>query len=272
MRRANCKKPLYRQNDDTGEYILNSRIAHIHARRSGGPRWDPDMSEAANRAASNLIPLCETHAWEIDQTPQHFSADMLREWKKEQLNEYQTLHRSWALTDAEVADVASASFVDLLEKRLLDGIYAAAELARQGERRQRQRVLLADMVHAANSWVETMEILVISSAAKGWQTRDILEWVNTDSGREMASNMNLIKANARKLRLETSSRNLLAALDVAQAAVSNPDVFGPIWTGYASKSEDRVVIYRHLNQARRAFLDLEEVGIKELADPPAKGA
>lgn len=105
-----CKKPLYRLNDETGEYILNSRVAHIHARSQGGPRWDPDMSEADNRDASNLIPLCETHAWEIDQTPQHFTADLLREWKKEQLAEFQKLQRSWKLTDAEAADVVNASF------------------------------------------------------------------------------------------------------------------------------------------------------------------
>ncbi|SDZ50967.1 hypothetical protein SAMN05421684_5996 [Asanoa ishikariensis] len=68
------------------------------------------MSEADNRDASNLIPLCETHAWEIDQTSQHFTADLLREWKKEQLAEFQELQRSWNLTDAEAADVVSASF------------------------------------------------------------------------------------------------------------------------------------------------------------------
>lgn len=40
-----CTKPLYRVHDDTGVLLLNSRVAHIHARRNNGSRWietDPD--------------------------------------------------------------------------------------------------------------------------------------------------------------------------------------------------------------------------------------
>lgn len=50
-------KPLYRVSDETGEYILNSRVAHIHARSENGPCWSAEMSEDDNRDASNLIPL-----------------------------------------------------------------------------------------------------------------------------------------------------------------------------------------------------------------------
>jgi len=228
------------------------------------------MSEAANRDASNLVPLCETHAWEIDQTPQHFTADMLRDWKKKQLAEYQTLQRSWTLTDAEVTDVVTASFTTMLEERLLSGIYAVAESARQEERRQRQRLLIADMVHAANSWADTMEILTISSAGNGWKMRDIVEWVNTDSGRAMASNMELVRSNARKLRFETRHPDLLAALDAAETVLGNNDVFGPAWSGSPTKGEERTVIYRHLNHVKGVFLDLEKIGIKVLADPTPK--
>ncbi|NED52341.1 hypothetical protein G3I24_15755 [Micromonospora aurantiaca] len=262
-----CTKPLYRLNDDTGEYILNSRIAHIHARSQGGPRWDPDMSEAANRDASNLIPLCETHAWEIDQTPQHFTADMLREWKKKQLAEYQSVQRSWTLTDAEVTDVVTVSFATL-EERLLGGIHAAAEFARQEERRQRQRALIADMIHAADSWTDTMQILTIGSARSGWKTRDIIEWVNTDSGREMARNREIIKSNARKLRFETRHPGLLAALDAAETAMGDLEVYEPVWSGSTTSAEERTVVYRHLNHVKRLFLDLESIGINVLADPP----
>ncbi|MET8160319.1 hypothetical protein ABZT47_28505 [Sphaerisporangium sp. NPDC005289] len=226
------------------------------------------MSEEANRDASNLIPLCETHAWEIDQTPQHFTADMLREWKREQLAEYQTLQRSWTLTDAEVTEVFTVSFTKMLEERLLSGIYAAAESARQENRHQRQRSLIADMVHAANSWTDTLQILTLSTAGNRWRMSDIIEWANTDSGRAMASNMELIKTNARKLRFETRHPDLLAALDAAQTAVGNPEIFDPIWSGSASKAEARAVIYQHLNHVKRVFLDLEEIGIAVLADPP----
>ncbi|HLM20661.1 MAG TPA: hypothetical protein VK390_03945 [Propionibacteriaceae bacterium] len=105
-----CTKPLYRLNNDTGETILNSRVAHIHARSEGGPRWDPDMSEEANRSAANLLPLCEEHASEIDATPEHFTADLLREWKKAQLAEALEVGKSWPLSDAEAAEVVTESF------------------------------------------------------------------------------------------------------------------------------------------------------------------
>ncbi|MEV7231212.1 hypothetical protein AB0M79_29970 [Polymorphospora sp. NPDC051019] len=264
-----CKKPLYRLNGDTGEYILNSRIAHIHARSQGGARWDPGMSEAANRDASNLILLCDTHAWEIDQTPQHFTADMLREWKKTQLAEYQTLQRSWSLTDAEVTDVFTASFTTL-EDRLLRGICAAAESARQDERRQRQRLLIADTVRAANNWTGALRTATLSSAGDRWNKRAITEWV-ADNGSAMASDMQLIRSNVRKLRLETRHPDLLEALDAAETAVGSPEVFDPIWRGSTTKGEERSVIYRHLNYVERVFLNLEEIAIKMLADPPPKG-
>jgi hypothetical protein len=105
-----CTKPLYRLNNDTGETILNSRVAHIHARSEGGPRWDPDMSEEANRSADNLLPLCEEHAFEIDATPEHFTADLLRGWKKAQLAEALEVGKSWSLSDAEAAEVVTESF------------------------------------------------------------------------------------------------------------------------------------------------------------------
>jgi hypothetical protein len=105
-----CTKPLYRLNNDTGEWILNSRVAHIHARSEHGPRWDPDMSEQANRSADNLLPLCEEHAFEVDATPDHFTADLLSGWKKAQLAEALKVGKSWPISDAEAAEVVTESF------------------------------------------------------------------------------------------------------------------------------------------------------------------
>lgn len=97
-------------NDDTGEWLLNSSVAHIHARSEGGPRWDPEMSAAENQNTSNLLPLCNDHAAEIDDTPEHYPADLLREWKQEQLQEYRNLNRSWLVNDEQVDEIAAASF------------------------------------------------------------------------------------------------------------------------------------------------------------------
>jgi len=105
-----CGQPLFRQNEATGAWLLNSRVAHIHARREGGPRWDPHMSEAGNRSYDNLLLLCIPHAAEIDDTPEHYPADLLRSWKQAELDKYERHHRSWTLSDDQVAEVAAASF------------------------------------------------------------------------------------------------------------------------------------------------------------------
>jgi hypothetical protein len=112
-----CGEPLYRDSESTGQRILNSRVAHIHARSEGGPRWDPAMSRVANRGFDNLILLCERHASEIDITPEHYPAEVLREWKRIQI-EGHSRARHLALSDAETDEVAKASFSaeDLMER------------------------------------------------------------------------------------------------------------------------------------------------------------
>jgi hypothetical protein len=103
-----CKRPLYKQDNETGDQVLNSRVAHIHARRSGGPRWKPMTSEE-NRGPANLLLLCIEHSYEVDERPELFPAEMLREWKRAQLEEYERVQRAWPLSDVDVGRVLEAS-------------------------------------------------------------------------------------------------------------------------------------------------------------------
>jgi hypothetical protein len=118
-----CMQSLYRVSE-TGERILNSEVAHIHARREGGPRWSAAMSRDENRGFGNLILLCKPHASEIDDTPQHFPAELLREWKRAQVEVQQRAAITQpALTEAEVGEVLRQSFsldevVDAIAARL----------------------------------------------------------------------------------------------------------------------------------------------------------
>jgi hypothetical protein len=105
-----CLQFLYRVSD-TGERVLNSEVAHIHARRVGGPRWNPTMSEADNRSYDNLIVLCEAHATEIDKTPEHYPPELLHGWKQEQLRAHERAAAALPpLTDVEVGEVMQRSF------------------------------------------------------------------------------------------------------------------------------------------------------------------
>jgi hypothetical protein len=101
---------LYRVSD-TGARVLNSQVAHIHARRENGPRWNPAMAEAENRGYGNLILLCLEHASEIDATPELYPPEMLRDWKRIQIaTQEQAARLQPALTDAEADDVSRRSF------------------------------------------------------------------------------------------------------------------------------------------------------------------
>jgi hypothetical protein len=102
-----CGAPLYRVSDSNGQHVLNSHVAHIHARSEGGPRWDPEMTEADNRGPGNLLLLCQPHAWEIDQFP----AGMLRDWKNRQLAEFERLREGWPVSDSDIAQAVAG--VDL---------------------------------------------------------------------------------------------------------------------------------------------------------------
>lgn len=105
-----CRKPLYRMSDMTGDFTLNSTVAHIHARREGGPRWEPGMTADDNRSEANLILLCLEHSREVDDLPDDYPAEDMRSWKLSVRAEYDKFHQRWDLTDDQVAEVFAASF------------------------------------------------------------------------------------------------------------------------------------------------------------------
>lgn len=102
-----CRRPLYNVDGESGDRVLNSRVAHIHARRRGGPRWI-EMPPEENRDFDNLLLLCTQHSYEIDDFPDRFPAEMLREWKAAQIREYDQIY-SWPLTDNEAEEVLALS-------------------------------------------------------------------------------------------------------------------------------------------------------------------
>lgn len=167
--RPGCRKPLYTQDDDTGDRTLNSRVAHIHARRRGGPRWI-EMDSSDNRAATNLVLLCIEHSYEVDDHEDRFPADMLREWKAEQLAEHQTLLEGWTLTDDKAAEVQRASFqvqaqayVDAATladlARTVEAASAAARRLRAGPR--------AEVSRAGETWAQARAGLVAWDSETG---------------------------------------------------------------------------------------------------------
>ena len=61
--------------------IVTGEICHIHARRSGGPRFDPDQTEDERQSFNNLILMCGPHHKIIDSQPDIYSAEVIKEMK-----------------------------------------------------------------------------------------------------------------------------------------------------------------------------------------------
>ncbi len=116
--KPDCAEPLFRVNDATGEQLRNSTVAHVHARSEGGPRWNPSTTEEENSHYDNLLLLCEAHSTEIDATPEHYPAELLREWKETELAKFRQQQQNWMISDAQVDEITAASFAlrPLLER------------------------------------------------------------------------------------------------------------------------------------------------------------
>jgi hypothetical protein len=109
---GDCRRPLYRVDEQTGARILNSRVCHINARREGGPRWDPNQTTEENRFEQNLVLMCTEHASTIDEPASLsvYPADRLREWKSKQLREYEQLQQGWTLDTDMAREAIRVSF------------------------------------------------------------------------------------------------------------------------------------------------------------------
>ncbi|MBS3652561.1 hypothetical protein KEU06_28695 [Pseudaminobacter sp. 19-2017] len=56
--------------------------AHITAASPGGPRYDASLSSEERRSFSNGIWLCRDHAHQVDHDEEHFTVELLRQWKR----------------------------------------------------------------------------------------------------------------------------------------------------------------------------------------------
>jgi len=63
----------------------DSEVSHICAAARGGPRYDPGQSVEDRKSIDNAIFLCKEHAKMIDTHPDHYSAEMLAQMKKERI-------------------------------------------------------------------------------------------------------------------------------------------------------------------------------------------
>jgi len=104
-------------SDDEGDINIGT-AAHICAAARGGPRYDETMSPEDRSSVKNGIWMCRDHGKAIDSTDPEFTAERLREWKKQA--EYESRRR--VLRNEAAAGQAVAATTQLAER-----IRAAAE-------------------------------------------------------------------------------------------------------------------------------------------------
>jgi hypothetical protein len=78
----NCRILTTGPGDSAGGTVNVGVAAHITAAAKGGERFDPNLTKEARGSAENGIWLCQIHAKLVDDAPERFTVDLLREWKR----------------------------------------------------------------------------------------------------------------------------------------------------------------------------------------------
>ncbi|MBY5369565.1 hypothetical protein HFO91_21660 [Rhizobium leguminosarum] len=77
-----CQKPTIGPKLGGGGYVNTGIAAHIRAAAPEGPRYDRNQTAAERSAFDNGLWLCAIHAHIIDHDEEHFTAELLHEWKR----------------------------------------------------------------------------------------------------------------------------------------------------------------------------------------------
>jgi hypothetical protein len=234
---------LYRVSE-TGARVINTHVAHIHARRENGPRWNPAMTEEENRSYGNLIVLCLEHASEIDLTPEHFPAEMLREWKRVQvatqeraakaqppLTEVEAgevMRQSFGLRDLTAAIAAAVPFSALSRSR----DEALDRAVRQSLARRATRLLAvpADRQDAVLSWMSERDDPVVEVPEGGFRVlvAPMGAGKSEQASRWWDEGLSAAQADARiEIPVWLDARRVTAGLDVAVTASMGHDPARP---------------------------------------------
>lgn len=142
--------------------------------------------------------------------------------------------------------------LEMLQSRLVAGSERSAQILREEARIRHCRTLIAEIGQAVDRWVSTLELLVTMTAGSKWTTFRMEEFVNTDSGRKLSSDMQLIKLNARKIRLEHQDPRLISALDELLERIDDAGPRDIIAGRQVATRDERCAAYRNIFAVREA--------------------
>lgn len=156
---------------------------------------------------------------------------------------------------------ATKEELESLQDRLLDG-------SRRDAHHSDLRATIDSIIGSSRRWADTMlgMLVVTSSRGSAWNERDLIEWVNTDSGVEQRASLQLFNASIRQVRLLTTESGILAAVGHLEKFVSHERSAWLFIKGDVTFTDDnRAKAAAQIYEARRAAEELEEVAIAFLA-------
>lgn len=104
-----------------GKYYINLDIAHICALESGGPRYDPQMTDQQRNDFPNLIFLCRPHHRAVDDNSgKNYSVETLRLWKCQNETSEQASLRASTWVTTEVLEHAITQAIAEQNRRIED--------------------------------------------------------------------------------------------------------------------------------------------------------
>ncbi len=109
-----CNKPLVARDKTS----IVSKICHIEAASSNGPRFNPDMDDDDRRHYNNLILLCDECHSIIDnkENENEYPVDLLKEWKLlHETKQLERLNNKSSLLKLAINAIANADFDDVTD-------------------------------------------------------------------------------------------------------------------------------------------------------------
>ena len=131
--KEDCLELTIGPHSDPLKATRTGEAAHITAAAKGGARFDAALSSVQRSSIENGIWLCATCATRIDKDEDGFSADIIRQWKRD--------HEAWVAAGGAVANVPMIS-VETLDGFSIPKVGSAEVSADESAQGRESRILM----------------------------------------------------------------------------------------------------------------------------------
>lgn len=114
-----CRQVTSGPHEDPNKAINIGVASHITAASPGGPRYDPSLSPQARSAVDNGIWLCQICSKLVDDDPLHYTAWLLRDWRRvAEAKAVRALENRWTLDTSRDSGSSSLKRLSVVESEV----------------------------------------------------------------------------------------------------------------------------------------------------------